>query len=88
MFLQLTDDRAIVSDSHCYHLCKKRTVTDKDSKKKDTEWHPYKYYGTLEGAIQHVPEQLLKESDANGLVEIKKLLSSVEKTIVTYLNKD
>lgn len=81
MIIQLTDDRRISSDVHQFTLEKLRKFKD------EYKWVAYKYYGSLRQAIQSVPTQLLKESDANGLTEVMRTLRQTEIKLLERLGE-
>ena len=86
MFIQLGKDRAIKSDAHQYMLCSMQYVKEKveDSGKVVTahnSWTPYKYYTTIQKALESVPEQLLKESNAEGWKACKDVLDATREMI-------
>lgn len=81
MIIQLTDDRRISSDVHQFTLEKLRKFKD------EYKWVAYKYYGSLRQAIQSVPTQLLKESDANGLTEVMRTLRQTEVKLLERLGE-
>lgn len=78
MFIQLSKDRAIISDIHQYALSKSKTRKNKDTGEKEQYWEPYLYFSRLEQALRVVPEQLLKESNANGWLECKTVLDETK----------
>lgn len=81
MIIRLTDDRRLSSDAHQYQLEKKRTV------KGEVRWVAYKYYGTLRSALQSVPEQLLRESTANGITEVLRQLRTIERRLLEVVGE-
>lgn len=81
MIIQLTENRRISSDPHQFTLEKLRKVKD------GHKWVAYKYYGSLSAAIQSVPTQLLKESDANGLTEVLRMLRQSEIRLLKMLGE-
>lgn len=81
MRLQLTENRVITSDIHGYQLCKQATV------KGELILRPYRYYGTLSAAVKSIPEQMLKESDANGLTEVLQVLRATEHKLLENLGE-
>ena len=83
MKLQLTETHRLVSDKHCYKL-QKQTISKKTGK---ATWKAYRYYGSLASVFKNVPEQLLRESDANGLPEILKTLRATEHQLLTHLGE-
>lgn len=82
MIIELGNDRAILSDVHQYTLSKSKTRKNKDTGKKEQYWEPYLYFSKLESALNAVPEQLLKESNANGWKECKDVLERTKSLII------
>lgn len=86
MLIQLNKDRRITSDEHQYILCKRKKVKDK---KRGEEWigvykdywEPYLYFPTIKLLLHTVPNQMLRESNANGWAECKKVLEDTYKLI-------
>ena len=81
MIIQLTGDRRLSSDSHQYTLDKRRVV------KGEVVWRSYKFYGSLGAAVKAVPEQLLKESSAEGLHEVLLFLRTLERKLLCMLGE-
>lgn len=81
MIINLTDDRRLSSDAHQYQLEKKRTV------KGEPVWVAYKYYGSLRKALKSVPEQLLRESAANGITEVLRQLRTIERRLLEVVGE-
>ncbi len=81
MIIKLTEDRRLSSDSHQYSLDKRRTV------KGEEVWLAYKFYGSLGAAVRAVPEQLLKESSAQGLHEVLLFLRTLERKLLVMLGE-
>jgi len=85
VIIKLSEDRAIISDVHQFALSKFKTRINKDTKKKEQYWEPYLYFSRLESALTAVPEQFLKESDANGWLECKAVLDDTRNLIADAL---
>ena len=68
MVIQLTADRKITSDNYQYELRKLTKVKGADV------WVGYLFFTSLKQCLRAIPEQLLKESSANGWLECKKVL--------------
>lgn len=79
MKLQLTKDRQLTSDTYGYQLRKKVTI------KGEEQWQSYLYFGNMASAIKQVPEQILRESDAEGITEILRFLRSTETKLLNSL---
>ena len=82
MILQLTEDRRIGSNASGFNLQRQKRT------KKGLTWQQYRWYPTLEMTLSHVPEQLLRESDANGTTEILATLRSFEQRIMKSFGVD
>ena len=92
MFIQLNKSRAIKSDSTQYMVCKLKHVAEHTDKHGVTTpatnvWEPYKYYMTLQRALESLPETFLKESNAKGWAECKRCLQSTYKLIADEMHK-
>lgn len=81
MIIQLTEDRRLSSDIHQFTLERLRKFKD------EYKWVAYKYYGSLRQAIQSVPTQMLKESNANGLTEVLRTLRQTENKLLQRLGE-
>lgn len=80
MFIQLTEDRVIKSDTNQVMLCK-RVI-----KKGEIEWIPFRFYRNLDQLLKSVPQQMLRDSDATSLKECIQLLRDWEKRVDELLN--
>ena len=81
MKIMFTEDRRLSSDSHQFTLDKRRVVKGVDI------WTPYAYYGSLRQALRCIPQQLLKESDAEGVMEILRVLRRTEKRLLEAMGE-
>lgn len=82
MFIQLTEDRVIKSDSSQVMLCKPVM----NNKKNEIEWIPFRFYRNLDQLLKSVPQQMLRDSDATSLKECIQLLRDWEKRVDELLN--
>ncbi len=69
----LSENRKITSDSNQYELRKLAIIKGKEV------WTGYMFFSSLNRCLKAIPEQLLKESNANGWTECKNVLD------ITYL---
>lgn len=81
MFIQLSENKAIKSDSYQFMLCKKVLKKDKDTGESSEVWSPYRYYPSLQKAMLAIPNQELKESDASSLQECVDLMNEWKQLI-------
>ena len=73
MILQLSETRRITSDENAFKLQKK---IKRD--KRGREWKSYRWYHSIGQALSGVSQQLLRESEANGMQEINQVLSHID----------
>jgi hypothetical protein len=75
MEIKLTKDRMIRSDRHQFMLCKQINQTDKETGKNFKKWIPYMFFSDIELLFKVIPQQMLKESNAEGWKECKKVMT-------------
>jgi len=75
MEIMLSENRKITSDNHQFELRKLKIVKGVEV------WEGYLFFPTLQSCFKAVPEQLLKESNANGWKECKNVLLSAQDAI-------
>ena len=80
MLIQLSNDRRITSDNHGYQLRKLTKVKGVD------EWSGYMFFSSLNATLNAVPEQMLKESNANGWKECKAVLDATKCNILAVFS--
>jgi len=75
MIINLTENRRISSNTYGYSLEKLRVYKDGE------KYIAYKYYATLSGLLKGVPEQLLKELNTIGILNVISALEELSQTI-------
>lgn len=70
MHIPISNDYAIGSDEHCWHILKR--ITRKRDGLSVTEWEAIKWYTTLENAITGFADFKLRVSDARTLADLSK----------------
>ena len=83
MIIYLSDNKRLKSDRYGYALQKLKTPKKATEKNPDKTpyWDSYRWYIDLKQAARRGTEQVLMETDANGLQEILKALDIVSQTI-------
>jgi len=70
VFIQISEKRAITTDTYAWHIAKPGTYKSKiDGKTKDC-WTPIRHYGTLEALINAEVEQSVRDSNAQTYAEV------------------
>ena len=87
MIINLTENRRISSDSHQFTLEKLRQLKNRETGEIEDKWVAYSYYGTLKAALKRVPTQLLKESSANGITEVLRVLRTTERKLLEAMGE-
>jgi len=77
MRLMLSENHCLISDKHCYKLCELKHEKSKKTGEVKPVWKAYRYYSNMESVCKNVPEQLLRESGADGIDQVKKTLRSI-----------
>ena len=79
MIIPINEKYRITTDSMNWRI-------EKLTKRKgEDEWRPFKYYGTLESAVNRLAEIMLMESDvvglANALEEVKRVSAELTRAL-------
>ncbi len=80
MEIMLSENRKITSDKRQYELRKLKIVKGKEV------WEGYMFFSSLQSCLKAVPEQMLKESNANGWKECKNILTLAHESINEAFN--
>lgn len=75
VFIEVTELRAISSDTSQWMLMKRTKKTDKATGKPTggySEWQSYKYYGKYEQAVASLENELIRTSGAQTFTELHR----------------
>ena len=85
MILPISDQYRISSDRYQWVVQKRRTRT-KDGRK-ISDWQAQSYYPTLRGALAQLGERMVRESEANKVVDALAAINEVVTTLSQALTR-
>lgn len=69
------------ADASNYELCKQVTRTDKTTGQKVQEWEPFKFFSSLEQALNKIIDLKIRTSEAKTLAELKHAVESARNEV-------
>lgn len=69
------------ADSMNYELCRRKFRTDKDTGEKVEEWEPFKFFSTLEQALNRIIDLKVRASEARTLKELLLALETARQDV-------
>ena len=79
MRFQINDDYRITSDPYQWVVQKRRTRT-KDGRK-ISDWQAQSYYPTLRSALAQLGERMVRESNADTVVDALEVINDIATTL-------